>query len=117
MKKEWSDFVKANSGYFQISRETDDMVHLNTREHGSIGDEEYGQEDADYARYIIKKVKEKYPKTRSRLYNIDEWVELELTYVPDEKEVPKKSFEDYKKELYKNINKEWKGKKHNGWEY
>jgi hypothetical protein len=118
MKKEWSDFVKSNVGYFQINRETDDMIHLNTREHGSIGDEEYGQEDADYARYIIKKVREKYPKTKSKLYSIDEWVELELTYVEDESKKPKrvnkkKYYQDFQKYVIKNLN----GQKVNGWDF
>jgi hypothetical protein len=114
---DWAKFVKDNRGYFQIDDEDENMIHLNTREHGNVGDETYGQEDVDYARYIIKKVREKYPKTKARLYDIDEWIDLELTYVPDETEVPQKSFEDYKKELYKNISKEWKGKKLNGWQY
>jgi len=118
MKKEWMDFVKENRGYFQIDEETDDMIHLNTREHGSIGDEQYGQEDVDFARYIIKKVREKYPKTKARLYDIDEWIDLELTYVEDESKKPKKvNKKKYYKDFQNYVTKNLKGQKINGWDF
>jgi len=116
--EEWAKFVKDNRGYFQIEEETEDTIHLNTREHGSIGDEEYGIEDVQFAKEIYKKIKEKYPKTKARLYDIDEWIELELTFVPDDSKKPKrvnkkKYYKDFKKYVYENL----KGKDVYGWKF
>jgi hypothetical protein len=103
---DWANFVKENRGYFEIEEEEDGMIHLNTRENGSIGDEQYGEEDLQYGRYIIKKVKEKFPKTKARLYDVDEWIDLELTFVPDEsmKDIDEK---EYYSEFTKYLIKNW----------
>ena len=83
LAKDWMKYVKDNVGYFQIGIEYEDTIELNTRKNASIASEEYSQKDFDYAKKIVKKVKEKYPNTKSRIYTIDEWVEIELTFVPN----------------------------------
>ena len=85
LAKDWMKYVKDNIGYFQIGIEYEDTIELNTRKNASIASEEYSQKDFDYAKNIVKKVKEKYPNTKSRIYTIDEWVEIELTFVPNNK--------------------------------
>lgn len=85
LAKDWFKFIKDNKSYFNIYEETEDMIHLNTREHGNVGDEQYGVKDVQFAKDIYKKVKEKYPNTKGKMYTIDEWVDLELTFVPNDK--------------------------------
>ena len=73
---DWANFVKENRGYFRIEKQTDGMMHLNTRATKPI----HKIHDLQYAEQIIKIVKEKYPKTKASLYAPDNWVELELTF-------------------------------------
>jgi hypothetical protein len=61
------------------------MIHLNTREHGNVADEVHGQKDIEEAKDILKIVKEKYPNTKGKIYTIDEWVDLELFFIPNNK--------------------------------
>jgi hypothetical protein len=79
---DWLNFIKDNKSYFDIEEQSDDFIQLTTRENGSVGDEEYGIEDIEEAKSIVKKIKEKYPKTKVSIYTVDEFVYLEL-------EVPK----------------------------
>jgi hypothetical protein len=85
LAKDWFKFIKDNRGYFEIYSETEDMIHLNTREHGNVADEVHGQKDIEEAKDILKIVKEKYPNTKGKIYTIDEWVDLELFFIPNNK--------------------------------
>lgn len=75
---EWLQFIKNNKSYFNIEEESEDYVQLTTRENGNVGDEEYGIADIEEAKSIVKKLKEKYPKTKISIYTVDEFVYLEL---------------------------------------
>jgi len=77
-KRDWLSFVKDNSSYFDVEEESEEFVILTTRENGNVGDEEYGIEDIEEAKSIVKKIKEKYPKTKVSIYTVDEFVYLEL---------------------------------------
>jgi hypothetical protein len=111
-KKDWLSYVKDNISYFDLEDESEDFVTLTTRENGNVGDEEYGIEDVEEAKSIVKKIKEKYPKTKFKIYTVDEFVYLELE-IPNEAEnefasgggVNKLSFEEWMKqnniEVYK----------------
>ena len=77
-KRGWLSYVKDNSSYFDIEDESEEFVLLTTRENGNVGDEEYGIEDIEEAKSIVKKIKEKYPKTKVSIYTVDEFVYLEL---------------------------------------
>ena len=77
-KRDWLSFVKDNSSYFDVEEESEESVTLTTRENGNVGDEEYGIEDIEEAKSIVKKIKEKYPKTKVSIYTVDEFVYLEL---------------------------------------
>ena len=77
-KKDWLNFVIDNRSYFDIEEESENFVLLTTRENGNVGDEEYGIKDIEEAKSIVKKIKEKYPKTKVRIYSVDEFVYLEL---------------------------------------
>jgi hypothetical protein len=84
-KKDWLSYVKDNISYFDLEDESEDFVTLTTRENGNVGDEEYGIEDVEEAKSIVKKIKEKYPKTKFKIYTVDEFVYLELE-IPNEAE-------------------------------
>jgi hypothetical protein len=81
INKDWSKYVNDNSGYLKIEEETEDTIQLATRKNGNVGDEEYSQKDVQEAKDVYNKIKEKYPNTKAKLYNVDEWVYLELTYI------------------------------------
>jgi hypothetical protein len=81
INKDWSKYVNDNSGYLKIEEETEDTIQLVTRKNGNVGDEEYSQKDVQEAKDVYNKIKEKYPNTKAKLYNVDEWVYLELTYI------------------------------------
>ena len=85
LAKDWFKFIKDNKSYFQIDEETEDMIHLNTRENGNVANEVHSQKDVEEAKNIYKKVKEKYPNTKGKIYTIDEWVDLELYFIPNNK--------------------------------
>ena len=79
--KEWRKYVLENSSWFEDHSEEEPFnneIILVTRDNGSVGDEEVGEEDVDEAKKIIKKVVAKYPKTQYELEEVDEWVYLRL---------------------------------------
>ena len=103
-KRDWLSFVKDNSSYFDVEEESEESVTLTTRENGNVGDEEYGIEDIEEAKSIVKKIKEKYPKTKVSIYTVDEFVYLELENTNEpEKELAKGgAFEKLSNKVAKN---------------
>jgi hypothetical protein len=110
-KRDWLSFVKDNSSYFDVEEESEEFVILTTRENGNVGDEEYGIEDIEEAKSIVKKIKEKYPKTKVSIYTVDEFVYLELENTNEfEKEYDKGGKTTFKEKATA-IAKNFEGKK------
>jgi hypothetical protein len=60
-------------------------VHLTTREHGDVGDEEPGEADWEEARRVAKAVREKFgDAVKISGETIDEWTDLNITVVKAE---------------------------------
>ena len=75
--EDWKKYVKDNSS-FSVDEEKENKIVLATRENGSVGDEQHSSKDIQRAKDIFKKIKNKYPNTKGRIYTVDEWVFLEL---------------------------------------
>tara|TARA_R110000803_G_scaffold152965_2_gene217905 strand:+ start:269 stop:763 length:495 start_codon:yes stop_codon:yes gene_type:complete len=70
-------FVKTIRTWFEIYDEDDTYeVMIHTRDNGSVGDEEAGEEDIEEANRLLKLIKKKFPKLDYDIEVVDEWVHL-----------------------------------------
>lgn len=77
--KDWREYVKKNRSYFSVDDESDNFIQLTTRENGDVSSETYGEKDVVEARVILKNIKNKFPDTRGKIYDVDEFVYLDLS--------------------------------------
>jgi ppGpp synthetase/RelA/SpoT-type nucleotidyltranferase len=76
--EEWKKFVLNNKSWFDDESEdgSDDEILLTTRRHGNVGREQWGKEDVDEAKQIVKKVTSKFPDVSYEIEQVDEYVYL-----------------------------------------
>ncbi|MCX8483089.1 MAG: hypothetical protein ORN50_05870, partial [Crocinitomicaceae bacterium] len=74
--EKWKKFVLENKSWFdnETENEEDEEILLTTREHGNVGNEQWGKEDINEAKEIIKKVVSKFPETQYKIEQVDEFV-------------------------------------------
>lgn len=81
--KEVAEFAEANANYFDIDEVRIDHIYLATREHGNVGDEEYGEEDYQEAKRVKKLIEEKFAPAEVEIETCDEWVSISINPNPD----------------------------------
>ena len=105
--KEWEKYVSENSSWFDYETRdsNNNEILLSTRENGSVGDEEAGQEDIDEAKNIVRKVIAKFPKTQYEIYEVDEWVNVTLMPNKTKEQLGKEKIERKQKKIKKETSK------------
>lgn len=85
----WKKFVLDNRSWFDDESENvdDDEILLTTREHGDVGNEQWGKEDVNEAKQIIKTITSKFPETQYKIEQVDEFVYLYLKPSKSEREL------------------------------
>ncbi len=77
MEKSIIKYVDENS-YFDLYGAEDGEILFNTRENGSVGDEEPGYEDIKHARDLKKKLHNTFDRLKVKIETVDEWVHLRV---------------------------------------
>jgi hypothetical protein len=71
-------FVALIAGWFEEDDSDETTLRYSTREHGSVYDEEPGQEDVRQARRIGRTAELRFPGLRVTVETVDEWTHLNL---------------------------------------
>jgi hypothetical protein len=81
--QEIRQFISTLGTWFSVDGDdVPDRVHLTTRRHGDVGDEEPGEADWEEARKVAKSVREKFgDAVKIEAETIDEWTDLCITVV------------------------------------
>jgi antirestriction protein len=98
----WKNYVLNNKSWFDDESEDigGDEILLTTRKNGNVSNEQWGKEDVNEAKKIVKNIKSKFPTTQYRIEQVDEYVYLYLTPNKSEEEI-KKGIEANKKQVAK----------------
>ena len=85
----WKKFVLDNKSWFDDESEDveDNEILLTTRKNGDVGNEEWGREDVNEAKQIVKKIISKFPTSQYKIEQVDEYVYVYLKPSKSEREI------------------------------
>lgn len=73
--KEW---IKQNTQFEADDENAEEEVLFTCRDHGNVGEEEFGEEDYEEAQQIEVFITENFPLCTSEIETVDEWVHITI---------------------------------------
>lgn len=78
LSKSIQEFMDSNT-YFDLYDPDDENLMYNTRDHGSVGDEQAGKKDIDEAERLKRELLQKFDGIEVDIEVVDEWVHLNIS--------------------------------------